>query len=885
MVTVTPNLSSANFAFALGGVTSADASKAVDLTIEFVDSATGDPVDFTGSFLVDDIDNDGSKFEGGGVILNADVNNVVSVATNDPTNIQTSIAPGNNVVVTSVLTPNESGDPTNARIDVNAVDTLVLTVVGDFDGDSGHALAFSDQESVDGNVTIINGFDSDSDGISNHVDLDSDNDGISDLVESGANASLVDTDGNGILDGDTDVDSDGLLEVAGLTDSDTTSGNNSDGQTPNDTDSDGVEDYLETDSDSDGIADSLEGQVTSDPIVASGLDSDSDGIDDAFDGTDGFGSNGTTLATFSDSVDTDSDGVTDFTATDSDSDGIADSLETTNDSDLDGEFDFRDTDSDSDGIADSLEGLEDADSDGTLDFLDTDSDSDGIADSLETTLDSDSDGVFDFRETDSDQDGLADSLETTNDEDSDGTFDFRQPIDTDGDGIADFLDIDDDNDGVLDADESNAFNALDGVFNNSFDISSEETAPEGIEFSADGTRLFVTGGSGNVTQYTLDNPFDLSNASSVTLDGVFSVAAEVGNAVDVTFSSDGLTLFVTDLNNDDITQYSLTSAFDVVTSTIMFETTFSVGGEQGLVEGITFSNDGTQLFVTGRSGDDIDVYELDTAFDLSDTVTSAGTVSITTESQQPQSIEFSPDGLQVYVVDGDDDEINVYTLTSPFDTSTISFSGTLSISGQDTSPTDLVFSADGTSFFVLGNQGNAIDQYSVTNLEIDSDSDGIIDQLDLDSDNDGISDLFEAGLGVTIDADGNGVVDGLVDADSDGLIDSVDTDTSLQTALSTVSDTDTDDLEGTDADSDGIDDAFDGTDGFGSDGATLESFSNPEDTDSDGIADFLESDSDSDGLADSLESINDSDSDGEFDFRDIDSDSDGIADSLESKTS
>ena len=60
--------------------------------------------------------------------------------------------------------------------------------------------------------------DTDGDGIVDSLDLDSDNDGISDLVESGSNASEVDTNNDGMLDGTVDVDSDGLLEVAGATD-------------------------------------------------------------------------------------------------------------------------------------------------------------------------------------------------------------------------------------------------------------------------------------------------------------------------------------------------------------------------------------------------------------------------------------------------------------------------------------------------------------------------------------------------------------------------------------------------------------------------------------------------------------------------------------------
>jgi len=89
--------------------------------------------------------------------------------------------------------------------------------------------------------------DTDGDGIINSLDLDSDNDGISDLVESGSDASEVDTNNDGILDGAIDSDSDGLFEVAGAsnpTDNDTSGANATDGQTPEDTDSDGIANFV-----------------------------------------------------------------------------------------------------------------------------------------------------------------------------------------------------------------------------------------------------------------------------------------------------------------------------------------------------------------------------------------------------------------------------------------------------------------------------------------------------------------------------------------------------------------------------------------------------------------------------------------------------------------
>ena len=155
----------------------------------------------------------------------------------------------------------------------------------------------------------------------------------------------------------------------------------------------------------------------------------------------------------------------------------------------------------------------------------------------------------------------------------------------------------------------------------------------------------------------------------------------------------------------------------------------------------------------------------------------------------------------------------------------------------------------------------------------DTDGDGIADQNDLDSDNDGISDLQESGDAVAIAADMNmdGFIDnteataaGLTDNDGDGVWD---------TLGNAPADTDTDgvaDFLDLDSDNDGIPDAVEaqptvgyqspavGSDADG-DGVvdTFDSgtghggnFTTPEDTDGDGTADYLDQDSDNDGLTD-----------------------------------
>ncbi len=174
-----------------------------------------------------------------------------------------------------------------------------------------------------------------------------------------------------------------------------------------------------------------------------------------------------------------------------------------------------------------------------------------------------------------------------------------------------------------------------------------------------------------------------------------------------------------------------------------------------------------------------------------------------------------------------------------------------------------------------------------------NDGDGIPDYLDIDADNDGITDIIEAG---GVDTDQDGTVDGFVDADQDGLSDNI-----AITSLA-IPDTDGDglpDMLDIDADGDGINDNIEGQVSIGYiDPSGLDANSNglddaydalvggfyiiPVDTDSDGDPDYQDLDSDGDGLSDYIEAY-----DSDYDFiadvlpLGVDSDNDGLDDGFD----
>ena len=161
---------------------------------------------------------------------------------------------------------------------------------------------------------------------------------------------------------------------------------------------------------------------------------------------------------------------------------------------------------------------------------------------------------------------------------------------------------------------STGFDVSTASFVDSFSVSSQETAPVGITFNTDGTKMFVIGHSGaDVNEYTLSTGFDVSTAS---YDSNFSVSSQEIYPSSVTFSNDGKKMFVIGINDDEVNEYSLSTGFDV--STASFVGNFSVSPGVPAPNCLAFNNDGTKMFVGDHLGKDINEYTLTTPFSIVD---------------------------------------------------------------------------------------------------------------------------------------------------------------------------------------------------------------------------------------------------------------------------
>jgi sugar lactone lactonase YvrE len=104
---------------------------------------------------------------------------------------------------------------------------------------------------------------------------------------------------------------------------------------------------------------------------------------------------------------------------------------------------------------------------------------------------------------------------------------------------------------------STGFDVSTASFVDSFSVSSQDANPHGVAFNSDGTKMFVSGfANDKIYEYSLSTGFDVSTASFVTS---ASVSSQDTSPQAIAFSADGTKLFVVGGAGADINEYNTPS--------------------------------------------------------------------------------------------------------------------------------------------------------------------------------------------------------------------------------------------------------------------------------------------------------------------------------------
>jgi 6-phosphogluconolactonase (cycloisomerase 2 family) len=255
-----------------------------------------------------------------------------------------------------------------------------------------------------------------------------------------------------------------------------------------------------------------------------------------------------------------------------------------------------------------------------------------------------------------------------------------------------------------------AFATFEGIAPNA-SISGYEINATDVKFSSDGTKMYVLGDQRDaVLQYNLSTPYQPSTA-------VFprkNVSAEEINPTGVEFKPDGTKMYVIGSTGDDVNEYDLSTAWDVTTAS--YVQNFSVSAQAGTSPAkVRFKDDGTKMYVLSSSNDEVYQYSLSTAWNVSTASYDSVSLSVTSQEATPRGLFFGDSGTKMYIVGEVNDTVYQYTLTSGWDLSTASYASlSFSVTSQETLPTDVFFKSDGTIMYVIGTLGDDVNQYALS---------------------------------------------------------------------------------------------------------------------------------------------------------------------------
>ena len=310
-------------------------------------------------------------------------------------------------------------------------------------------------------------------------------------------------------------------------------------------------------------------------------------------------------------------------------------------------------------------------------------------------------------------------------------------------------------------------------------VKGANTYAESIFFKPDGSKLIVLNDSSDhVYSFSLTN----WGLSTLSYDGssadlyISSINGQAAQTSHITFTSDGKVMLVSDLSNDKISLFTLSSAY--APSTASYQNQLLIRNTVDTPRGLVLGDSQNKLYVLGDTGNAVyqystngsagalqtadmgktlkanggevklqttdGKYELVTAFNDTSAITSftldtisssdAGlTLSKTTipnsladisynnnnktstTDSSPRGIWFKPDGKSMYVCGDGSNYIRQHNLTEAWNLTTASHNSSdyFSISSQVSSCRDIVFNSEGTIFIVLDESQRRFYKYTI----------------------------------------------------------------------------------------------------------------------------------------------------------------------------
>ena len=148
----------------------------------------------------------------------------------------------------------------------------------------------------------------------------------------------------------------------------------------------------------------------------------------------------------------------------------------------------------------------------------------------------------------------------------------------------------------------------------------------------------------------------------------------------------------------------------------------SVTGDDTAPQAIYVGASGTAMFIVGDTGNDINQYTLSTPYDVSTAGASIAAFSVATQETGPTGIDFNPTGTKMFIsgqtaiapLIAGGDYVHEYSLSTAWTVSSAGYTTSFNVTAQDTAPQGVTFGNSGSKMYVVGSTGDAVYQYSLS---------------------------------------------------------------------------------------------------------------------------------------------------------------------------
>jgi sugar lactone lactonase YvrE len=243
-----------------------------------------------------------------------------------------------------------------------------------------------------------------------------------------------------------------------------------------------------------------------------------------------------------------------------------------------------------------------------------------------------------------------------------------------------------------------------------YNLKMVDSSPQAMEFNSTGSSFYVLGDSTNaIYQFDMNTNYDVSKSTYASKS--LSVTNEETSPKGFTFNSTGSKLYVVGETNSTVFEYSLATPFDVSTGTYSTNS-FSVYSQEQAPSGMKFNNDGSKMYIIGNLNQQITEYSLATPYDLSTATYNNVSLSLSNNEILPNDFAFNNDGTKIFIIGSDSDYVYQYLLSSAYDLSTATYSDkSYDVSSNVQVGTGISFSADGKNMYIVDSNESSIYRY------------------------------------------------------------------------------------------------------------------------------------------------------------------------------